>query len=108
MTNPKWPIGIAALFVAFTILANIIEGVYGVGVSRLEIFFNPFSVAPWTYIDNVWGMLWFSYPALFHGPWLIVKYAVFWPISIGLIVSLFFLIATALGSAFSRIFGFIR
>jgi len=90
MTNPKWLIGLGTAFILLTLLSSTLEGAYisGTEVSRLSMFLNPHGLftQPLTWLSNLWGMLWFDY-SFFHGSWLIFKYALFWPISFGLIVS---------------------
>lgn len=111
MTNPKWLIAIATLFVALTLVCGILEGSYlGAGHTSLLAEFirppilNPTAMMGW--FGNLWNMLWFDY-SMFHGGWAIFKYIFFWPISIGLVVSYGALLVqaaiVAIGS-FARIF----
>jgi hypothetical protein len=89
MTNPKWLIGIAAIFALFSLICGVLEGSY-LGpneVGRLAALMTwPGIMGIPTWIGNLWSMLWFDY-ACFHGGWLIIKYVFFWPVSIGLVVS---------------------
>ena len=54
---------------------------------------NPLSFAitfakkVWSVIKLIWKALWWDY-AFFTGVWSIVKYAIFWPISVGMVFSL--------------------
>lgn len=116
MTNPKWLIGIATAFVAMSLLCGLLEGSYlvgagGIGVAlRLQTLITfpwpPLEFIPW--LKNFWGILTFDY-SFFYGGWLIIKYALFWPISLGLIVSYVALIipyiVTGLQSLFSWVGG---
>jgi len=90
MQNPKWVIGLASAFVLLTIVSFILEGVYGLGSQRLHTLMNPAFWPPWEawdYIKVLWGILWFDY-SFFYGNWLIFRYSIFIPISVGLIVAL--------------------
>lgn len=102
--NPKWLIGLGTLFVVGTLLSGLLEQQY-FGSNEAGVFYrlltsykeieftNPlialgtFVSVAWTYIKDIWAMFWWNY-AFFEGSWEIVKYAIFWPISIGLVVSL--------------------
>jgi len=84
MTNPKWIIGLMTLFVVFSLISGLIEWAYGSEVTKLTTLMKPsLSIS---YVENLWNMFWFNYP-FFSGHYAVVKYAIFWPISIGLIVS---------------------
>ena len=90
MQNPKWVIGLASAFVLMTIVSLILEGIYGLGSTRLYQLMNPSFWPPhaaWEYIKVLWGILWFDY-SFFYGQWIIFRYAVFMPISVGLVASL--------------------
>jgi len=88
MTNPKWLTGILTLFVILTLFSGLLEGAYlGAGeVSKLRVLMSPDFPPSLAWFSNVWGVLWFDY-AFFHGSWVIFRYAIFWPITIGLLVS---------------------
>lgn len=90
MQNPKWVIGLATAFVLMTIISNILEGIWGTEVTRLQLLINPSFWPPgavWAYIENLWGLLWFDY-SFFYGSWTIFRYAIFIPISVGLVAAL--------------------
>jgi len=90
--------------VAGTLLSGLLEQQY-LGSAEAGVFYrlltgykeieftNPlvavgtFVSVGWEYVKAIWTMFWWNY-AFFEGTWGIVKYAIFWPISIGLIVSL--------------------
>ena len=89
MTQPNWLIGIATLFVVLTLVCGVLEGTYlgpgEIGLLKTLITWPGIWGIP-TWIAAAWHMLWFDY-ACFYGDWLILKYAIFWPISVGLVVS---------------------
>lgn len=100
LTNPKWLIGILTLFIMFTLISGLIEGAY-LGpneVTTLQNFVRPPLTEPgkmWTWLtEHVWDVLWFDY-AFFSGGWVIFKYAIFWPISAGILVSYLALLVQA-------------
>lgn len=94
----------ATLFIACSLLSGLLEWQY-LGTSQAGVFYrlltdykeieftNPlvavgtFVSVGWEYIKTIWAMFWWDY-AFFDGYWAILKYAIFYPISIGLIVSL--------------------
>lgn len=100
----SWMIGLVTLYVVLSIIAGIMEMSYlGAGeVSRLQLLMQldvPESTVPiigtafayltagFNWIRNLWGVFWFDYP-FFQGRWLIVRYALFMPVSIGVIVTI--------------------
>lgn len=90
MQNPKWVIGLASAFILLTIVSNILEGVWGTEATRLQIllafdFWPPGQAVE--YLQNLWGLLWFDY-SFFYGSYAIFRWAIFIPISVGLIVAL--------------------
>jgi hypothetical protein len=90
MQNSKWIIGLSSAFVLMTILSLILEGAYGTESSLLLRLMQPAFWPPgaaWDFIKAVWQMLWFNY-SFFYGPFNIVRWAVFVPISVGLVVAL--------------------
>jgi hypothetical protein len=105
MTEPKWLIGVLTIFVAMSLLCGFIEGTYlssssGDVPALLYSFIHP-NFSPqgiWAWIGNLWKILWFDY-SFFTGGWRIFKYAIFWPISAGLIVSYGLAIGQSLISA---------
>jgi hypothetical protein len=101
MTNPKWLIGIAVLFIGLSAICSWLGGSYfeGAPAERLQALMSMPFPPTLTWAGNFWAMLWFDYPAIFHGNWLIFKYILFWPISFGLIVSYGFLLLQALVTA---------
>lgn len=102
--SPKWIIGLATLFIAGTVLSGLLELQY-LGSAEAGLFYrlthnyeaieftNPlvalgtFATVAWAYIGDIWTMFIWDY-AFFEGSWSIFRYLIFWPISIGLIVSL--------------------
>lgn len=103
----SWMIGLVTLFVVLSIIAGVMEMNYlgTEGLSRLQMLMQPdvpaytnpigavsaYFTVGWGYIQNLWGMFWFDYP-MFTGVWGIVRYVIFLPVSIGVIVSLIFII----------------
>jgi len=90
MQNPKWVIGLASAFILLTIVSNILEGVWGMEATRLQVLFGfnfwpPSQAVAW--IKNLWGILSFDY-SFFYGGYAIFRWAVFFPISVGLVVAL--------------------
>jgi len=90
MTNPKWLIAVLCIFVGCTIWCGVSEGVYLAGTD-IAGRFGYFTTWPgWLgipgWIINFFGILLFDY-SFFHGDWVIVRYAIFMPIGIALIVS---------------------
>ncbi len=76
--RPGWFIGIFMAWLVCQIIFGITEMVYiGSGVladtnSKLLIFLAPDPNALWTYVKNLWEMLWFNY-AYLSGAWEIVR-----------------------------------
>jgi hypothetical protein len=90
MQNPKWVIGLASAFVLMTVISGILEGVYGTGATRLQVLISPAFWPPsaaWEYVKNLWAILTFDY-SFFYGSWTIFRYAIFLPITVGLIAAL--------------------
>jgi len=90
MQNAKWIIGLGTAFVLMTVLSMILEGVYGTGSTVLGSFLSPVFWPPsaaWGYVKAIWAILMFDY-SFFYGHWVIFRYAIFIPISAGLIVAL--------------------
>jgi len=103
----SWFIGLLTLWGIFTVISGIIEmntlGEAEVGVFQalmqpeIPEFTNPigavfaFVNVAWDYLQNLWSVLWFDY-AFFQGQWLYVKYIIFLPISISLVISLVFIL----------------
>ena len=99
----KWIIGLMTAFVILTILSGIIEMQY-LGTSdagilhniitapKITTFNDPISIvvtlatATLNIAKALWQAFWWDY-AFFQGYWVIIKYALFWPISIGIIVA---------------------
>lgn len=93
------------LFGILTIISGIIElGTMGAGeLSTLQALMEPevpeytnpigataaYMTVAWDYMQNLWDILWFNY-AFFEGEWLLIKYIVFWPVSIGIIMTFIF------------------
>lgn len=97
----SWLIGLFVLFVVLHLITGVMEMSYmgAREVSRLQVLMQPGVIfsnwLPWaivtaaaTYIANFFNMLMFNYPTIFQGPYLIVKYALFIPISLGILVTL--------------------
>jgi hypothetical protein len=100
----KWLIALAILFVVGSLLSGIIEQQY-LGSSQVGVlhgliggyeqvdFSNPLigigsllSIV-WNSFKALWNMFWWNY-AFFDGEWVIIKYALFWPISFGMVITL--------------------
>jgi len=90
-------------FVILTMLSGIIEMQYLGGkagvlqnimdAAKVTTINNPIT-APFTFLSVGWNMIkalweafWWQY-SFFQGYWVIVKYAIFWPISVGLIFAI--------------------
>lgn len=112
MTNTKWLVAVATIFLGCTLWCGVCEGSYLAGTDIAGLFrtlmspswsmlINPFQL--WNYITNFWKMLWFDY-AFFHGDWQIVQFA-FQCISLALVVSYGALILPSLISGFQRVIG---
>ena len=104
MTNPKWIITLVTLFVVFTIICGIVDGTYGVNPSKLSVLLLPDWKHITTWFGNLWDILWFNY-SFFDGPWVIVKYVLFWPVSIGLVVSFGATMLVGLAGIIKGLFG---
>jgi len=90
MQNPKWIIGLSTAFVLMTITSLILEGVYGTESSLLVTLMQPAFWPPhaaWDFVKAVWQMLWFDY-SFFYGSFNIIRWSLFVPISVGLVVAL--------------------
>lgn len=92
LTNPKWLIGILMAFIVLTLISGVIEGTY-IGadeVTTLKDFVRPPLSSPssmYTWLtETLWTVLWFDY-AFFHGGWSIFRYAIFLPVSAGVVIS---------------------
>lgn len=99
----SWFIGLFMLFGMLQLISGVIEmTTLGEGeVSTLQALMtapvvdlsNPISALTsvmsvgWDYLGNLWDVFWFNY-SFFQGQWLLVKYIVFIPISIAMIISL--------------------
>jgi len=100
----KWVIALMTGFVILSLLSGIIEMQYlepgETGVlqtiltsPKVTTINNPltapftFLSVAWNIIKALWSAFWWNY-AFFQGYWVIVKYAIFWPISVGLIVAI--------------------
>ena len=107
--HPKWIISLAMLFLAGTIISNILEQAY-LGTSEAtmwykltsnyqELSWNFFTVikVAWSYIVLVWKMFWWDY-SFWYGSWEIVRYLCMC-ISIGIIVSLILSVTRGTSSA---------
>ena len=94
MSNPKWTIGFVFLFVIFTVLSNIVEGVDpAIGLTKLDIFLRFSWVRLWplaedSYVKLFWQMFTFEYAFLDADPYRWFKYLLFLPISVGSVISL--------------------
>jgi len=90
MQNPKWIIGLSSAFVLMTILSMILEGAFGMESNKLLILMSP-KIWPLAevklYLDTLWSVLWFDY-SFFYGSWNIIRFGIFIPITVGLIVAL--------------------
>jgi hypothetical protein len=90
MTNTKWLAAVLTLFVVCTLWCGVCEGSYLAGTnvaSRLQYFMTwPGWTGLLGWVVNFFGILLFDY-SFFHGDWLIVKYALFMPLGVAMIVS---------------------
>lgn len=103
-------IGIVMLFGIFQLIAGIVEQVAplsSTAISRLDILMNP----QWTnitgYVNNLWSMFWFDYPFL-QDSWQLVRYILFIPVSIGVIVVLILTVGQILVGAIGSVLRGIR
>ena len=90
MQNPKWVIGLSSAFVLMSALSMILEGAYGTESSLLLRLMQPAFWPPWrawSFISALWNMLWFNY-SFFYGSFTIIRWALFVPISVGLVAAL--------------------
>ena len=111
--STKWLIGLATLWMICTITSLFLEAQqYGTGqLTTLYALLSPdfpslsnpigliiavISVAP-EYLDYLWDLLWWNY-SFFTGGWEIVKYVFFFPLSVGLVVSLILAFVRGVGS----------
>jgi hypothetical protein len=104
--NVKWVIGLVAIFVLGSMLSGIMENVYlGAGGEQEGVIERLFSmpsfsgqgifgvtetilVATVNWVGAFWDLLWWNY-AFFTGFYAIIRYAVCFPISIGMIYGMF-------------------
>lgn len=106
--STKWLIGLIMLWGMFTVIAGICEqSTYGateVGLvqqlmtqpeftSTFGVLGDAYTAMSWAgnEIKVLWNMFWFNYP-FFEGQWQTIRYIVFMPVSIGVIISMFFAI----------------
>jgi len=100
----KWTVALMMAFVIFSLLAGVIEQEY-LGSNKVGLLQqlmtapevttinNPLTVVftfvkvLWNIVKVLWAAFWWDY-AFFQGYWVIFKYAIFWPISIALILAL--------------------
>lgn len=111
----SWIIGIMVLYVALAIISGMVEMTTPLGVdevSRIKVLMSPTAPAytdplgaifayitfTWDYIANLWGIFWFDY-AFFSGGWVYVRYLLFIPVSIGVIVSLVIAVVRGAGGS---------
>lgn len=105
----SWIIGIFTMFILLSLISGILEAQYlGGQEDQVDTFtklmsppsftsMNPLNVLwtvvtiGWHYLTAFWDMLWFNY-AFFTGGWTIIKWIVFFPISIGVVFSFISLI----------------
>jgi len=104
--KPGWVIGLFTAFVIMQIIAGVCEMTYlgSEQVGVLQQLMQPeipdvqipiigsvvtFFAVTWNFISTLWTpqVFFWDYP-FFQGTWAIVRYALFIPLSIGLIVSL--------------------
>ena len=100
----KWIIGLMTAFIILSLLSGIIEmqylgtsdaGILNSIITAPEVvsFNNPltavytFASFAWNMTKALWAAFWWDY-AFFQGYWVIFKYAIFWPISVGIIVAI--------------------
>ena len=106
--SPRWLMGLGMLFILLTITSNIIEQVgdttgafsedqVTVIEELTEVQFSSATEqegivlasvdTTLTVLHAIWRMLWFDY-SFFDGNWRPVQYAVFWPITIAMLLTL--------------------
>lgn len=103
MSN-KWTIGIMVIFVVLTVMSGICEyTVFGDDdTSLLQRLMTTPDISEttsivgavfgyigfgWDYLQTLWDVLWFDY-SFFQGQWLLVKYILFYPVSIAFVISI--------------------
>lgn len=100
----KWVVFFTTLFIIGTLISGVMEMSY-IGTTQTGILYhlmndfrginlsNPITGAwtlisvGWSYIQNLWNVLWFNY-AFFVGTASIIRIALFIPISVGFVVTL--------------------
>ena len=100
--KPGWIIGIFSMFVGLQVIMGICEMSYPTNTANVfTVIMNPeFSASYFQDLfSNFWKVLWFDYPFL-TGAWQIVRYGVFMPISLGMIITMFLVapMATLIGT----------
>lgn len=104
MTNPVWSVVCMMVVVAGTILCGIVEGASGVEITKLTTLMD-FSIST-TWFNNLWDMLWFNYAFFESSSALtIVRYCIFIPFSLGMIISFVVLMVASLSTFIQNIFG---
>jgi hypothetical protein len=97
-------IGAIMLFVILAVVFGLAENSYmGANeTSTLDTLMAPFmqsglfsgvkvmvgSLFSGEYLDALWRVFWWEYPSVFHGDWIIARYAFFMPLSIGILIAL--------------------
>ena len=111
----SWIIGLLVLYVVLAIISGMVEMTSPLAagdINRIQTLMSPtvpaytnplgavFAYITWTadYIANLWGIFWFDY-AFFTGSWALVRYAIFIPIGIGVVVSLVMSVVRGISSS---------
>jgi hypothetical protein len=103
----KWLIGLAVIWVLFTVIACICEAAWtpAGGLSKIDTLLNPqFSIdGIRAFVATFWDMLQWDYPFLSHGVFQLLQYigrAISAVVGIIIVVELVQIGATALGKLF--------
>lgn len=100
-----WLVAFIFMFVLCQLIFNVVEMAQPLDTSTptgfqrllqpgITDFSDPISgtwsilVIGWTFLQALWDMFWWNYPAVFSGTWIIAKYVIFFPISLGLAFSI--------------------
>lgn len=112
--SAKWFIGLVMLHILLTIISGICEmtSISAADIGRIQLLMQPdvpaytnpvgavfsYMTATWDYIENLWGIFWFDY-AFFQGSWLYLRYCLFMPVSVGVIVTLVIAVVRGVGGS---------
>jgi len=100
----SWIIGLWMLFIGGALLSGILEMQYLGGSESVSGVFNSLMSVPslanlnfleivgavigivWNWIQAFWDMLWWNY-AFFDDSWAIIKWILFYPLSVAMVVT---------------------